>query len=114
MVKLLAWLSVAAVIALPTAHGELVERELGTDAEGNVVTGYVFQGGREFRGSARRSSGLSPRRVERPSRSRGRIDHGYSYGYSPYWVVPVIPLHCGGGISLWRGTGTSFTVTVVR
>ena len=44
-----------AVLGLTPAGAEIVERELGTDAEGNAVSGYVFQGGREFRGSARRS-----------------------------------------------------------
>ncbi len=115
-VTLLAWMVAVVVMALPSARGELVERELGTDAEGKVVTGYVFQGGREFRGSARRSSGLVPRRVARPSRHHGRIDRGYGYGYySSGWVIPVIPLHGCGGFSLWHGTSAGgVTVTVIR
>ena len=115
-VTLLAWMVAVVVMALPSARGELVERELGTDAEGKVVTGYVFQGGREFRGSARRTSGLAPRRVTRPSRSLGRVDHGYSYGFdSSGWVIPVIPLHGCGGFSLWRHTSAGgVTITVIR
>lgn len=98
-----------------SAWAEIVERELGTDAEGKVVTGYVFQGGREIRGSSR-SSGLAPRRVERPARYRGRVDGGYSRGwYLSGWVVPVIPLHGCGGITLWHGTSVGgVTVTVIR
>lgn len=104
------------MFGLAPAGAEILERELGTDAGGNVVTGYVFQGGREFRGGARRASGLAPREVERPSRQRGRIDRGYSHGYfSPGWVVPVIPLYGCGCLSLWHGTRVGgVTITVIR
>ncbi|MCB1062531.1 MAG: hypothetical protein KDN20_06385 [Verrucomicrobiae bacterium] len=98
-----------------TADAEIVERDLGTDAQGNPVTGYVFQSsGRQSRvSSARRSSGLSSRRVVvRPSRNTGRIDRSYSL---PYWYVPVIPLHCGSGFSIWHGGSSSnVSITVIR
>lgn len=113
--KLAMMIAALTLAGSPVADAEIVERELGTDASGQTVTGYVFQGGRSSRGSiSRRSSGLARRHFARPSRSAGRIDRGYTTGHGAYWVIPVIPLHGCGGYSLWRGTSRNFSITVIR
>jgi hypothetical protein len=106
-----------ALVVLPHGSGRagIVERELGTDGAGNVVTGYVFQGGRSFRRSAR-VTGLPARRIDRSRRIRDH--HGFGFGL-PWWCVPVIPMHCGGhghggSFTLWHGWGDRVSVTIIR
>ena len=99
------------------ARAEIVERELGTDAEGRSVRGYVFQADRSFRRSSRSSiSSLRPRRVYRPGRGIVRHRGPVSSSYVPYWWVPVILLHCGGrsSVSIWHGSSASATFTLIR
>ncbi len=84
------------VLAAPGAgHSEIVERELGTNAAGEPVTGYVFQAPRGF--SRSRNSGLSLRgRTVRDSslrRDRYRPARGIDHGY-PAWAWQY---------SLWSG-----------
>jgi hypothetical protein len=94
-------------------HAEIVERELGTDGAGNAISGHVFQGGRNFRRPAR-VSGLPARRIERVHRW-----HDWNGLGTPWWFVPVIPMHCGGhahggSLTLWHGWGDRVSVTIIR
>lgn len=116
--RLLPLLAAGLLLGVPTdsARSEIVERELGTDAEGRPVMGHVFQGGRDFHRS-RRDSGLPVRRVVRLARPVDR--HPAVHYGDAWWYVPVIPLHCGGhgsfgGLSLWHGWGDRVSITVIR
>jgi hypothetical protein len=109
---LIVWFSVS------TARSEIVERPLGTDAAGNPVYGHVLQGGRDQRRSTR-SSGLPDRRPDRSSALRDRGYQSYDSYFFPYWCAPIIPLHCGGPMSIWHGHGwgwggNSVSVTIIR
>jgi hypothetical protein len=105
-----------ALTGLPgTANAEIVDRELGTDSEGNTVKGHVFQAGRGFGRSTSRRSSLPVRRSRWASRG---IDRGYRYPYS-YYYVPFASFHYGSPISFCRVParyfgGSSFSVRVVR
>ena len=114
----------AAGLSVP-CQGEIIERELGTDANGNVVTGYVFQAGSSFRRSSRSTSSLRPRRVYRPSRGIVRGGWGYGYGYRygyaclPACWGPSVPFHCatplgGSHLSIWHGATSRVSFTVFR
>ncbi len=71
-------------MAAPSAEAEIVRRNLGKDAKGRTVSGYVFQPGRSFRKRPRSSASVFGGR--RASRRRG-IDSGYrGYGY-PYYAT---------------------------
>ena len=108
---LAAWLMTAATFP---ATGEIVERELGTDASGNPVTGYVLQGNRDFQ----RRSRVSGLPVRRGIRARSDSTFESEFGY---WWVPIVPMHCGGpvhgysrGVTVWHGWGNQVSVTIVR
>lgn len=89
------------VLAAPGAgRAEIVERELGTNAAGEPVTGYVFQAPRGF--SRSRNTGLSLRgRTVRDSslrrdRDRYRSSRGIDHGYPAWaWQYSLWSAHLG-------------------
>lgn len=117
-------LLLAVGVSLPS-RGEIIERELGTDASGKAVTGYVFQAGRSFRRSSPVASPLRPRRTYRPGRAtiRGGWGYGYRNGYG-YACLPACwgsasPFHCasplgGSHLSIWHGATSRISFTVLR
>lgn len=111
--------SVVAASWVVPVRAEIVERHLGKDENGNAVTGYVLQGGRDSRRSSR-SSGLSSQRIYRAPQSYRTYPTFRGAGFTyPYWYVPIIPLHCGGGtyggsFTLWHGHGDQVSVTLIR
>lgn len=77
------WLSFGA--APPSADAEIVARNLGKDAKGQAVSGYVFQPRHSYRHRSRSSDSVFGGRREGRGSRRG-IDYGYgAYGY-PYYA----------------------------
>lgn len=93
--------------APPSADAEIVTRNLGKDANGQAVSGYVFQPGRSYRHRLRNSDSVFGGRREWRSDRRG-IDYGYEgYGYPYYapafyyyvpssYCYPIRPIVYGG------------------
>jgi len=91
----------------PTANAEIVRRNLGKDAKGRTVSGYVFQPGRSYRHRTRSSGSVFDGRRDRRHDRRG-IDYGYrGYGYPYYgsafyyyipsnYCYPMRPIVYGG------------------
>lgn len=80
-------------MAPQSADAEIVRRNLGKDAGGQTVSGYVFQPGRSYRHRSRRSDSVFGGRRDGRGDGRG-IDYGYwGFGhpcYAPafYYYVP--------------------------
>ncbi len=86
--KYLQLMAIGFAIALPSSGlADIVSRDLGTTADGEAVTGYVYQSGRSR--STSRKSRLGPR-VSSPRRYQQR------YVAVPIVAGPVYAPHCFG------------------
>lgn len=117
--------AVAFALAPRVSVADVVERELGTNAAGETVTGYVFQAPRgSFRNKGSRRPNLNRDsqvlRVDEARRSRGHYrparglyvsDPGWYWRRHGCWTggaalaacAPMIPAPFCGSVLLWYG-----------